>query len=488
MIDHVSKRLKFGIVGGLGAIGAADLLMKIIKTTPAGGDHEQLDITFEQQPFDDGGAVADDLYNPNHRKFYVYNTLKDMERRGCKAALLPCFISHSFIDEILPEIDMDVLNLFDALRDMLARDYSAVTKVGVITSSFMRKSGMFDRMLPAPLTVLYPSDDIQVGAVMPAIYGSEGIKAGRLTGNSVDWLVKACTNLAEQGAQVIVLGSTELPILLDNLRLQVATPIIDVNQAYAELVLAYRGEELRGTFKIGVVGGVGPAATVDFLDKVVKRTPAIHDQDHLKVVVEQNPQIPDRTANLVASGDDPTIPLYSTCRRLEAAGANVIAIPCNTAHAYVDRIQKHLAIPIVNMLTETVDYIRLTRPEVRIIGLLATDGTVKSGVYQEALEAAGLSLVVPREAVQAQVMDAIYGDTGVKAGYTQGKCRERLNSAIAHLREIGAEIGILGCTELPIIAPETETCGDLPFLLDPTDILARKCVSLAQDAAKSRRV
>jgi aspartate racemase len=107
----------------------------------------------------------------------------------------------------------------------------------------------------------------------------------------------------------------------------------------------------------------------------------------LKLLVEQNPQIPDRTKHLVGDGPDPTVSLYATCKRLEAGDMGIIAIPCNTAHAFVERIQPYLNVPIVNMLTVTVGYLRAPFPELRQVGLLATTGTITSGVYQKALEA-----------------------------------------------------------------------------------------------------
>ncbi|RMP70995.1 hypothetical protein ALQ17_200197 [Pseudomonas fluorescens] len=107
-------------------------------------------------------------------------------------------------------------------------------------------------------------------------------------------------------------------------------------------------------------------------------TPAGKDQDHIKMVVEQNPQIPDRTANLLRDETDPTLALYATCKRLESAGAQAIAIPCNTAHAFVERIQAHLRVPIVNMLSETVEWIVHTHGSGQAVGLLATSGTLQT--------------------------------------------------------------------------------------------------------------
>jgi aspartate racemase len=106
-------------------------------------------------------------------------------------------------------------------------------------------------------------------------------------------------------------------------------PIINVNACYADFSLYQPAERSRKPFKVGVVGGVGPLATVDFMGKIVRLTEAGRDQDHIKMIVEQNPQIPDRTEHLVQSGTDPTIALFATCKKLEAAEADLIAIPCN---------------------------------------------------------------------------------------------------------------------------------------------------------------
>ena len=182
----------------------------------------------------------------------------------------------------------------------------------------------------------------------------------------------------------------------------------------------------------------------------------------------------------MGEGTDPTIALYSTAKKLERGGADIIAIPCNTAHAYVERIQRHLDIPIVSILTETTQHIVSHYPNVRKVGILATNGTVGSGLYQTSLEQAGLEPVVPDEAFQALVMESIYGPNGVKAGHTSGKCRQQLLQAVEHVLAKGADAVILGCTELPLIAPNPQESNAIA--LDPTLILARKCVALASDA------
>ncbi|KAF1051241.1 MAG: Aspartate racemase [Burkholderia gladioli] len=233
-------------------------------------------------------------------------------------------------------------------------------------------------------------DDGSGDAVTEAVYGEDGIRSGAVAGRPVALLRRACASLVAQGADVIVPGLTEIALVADALG-PLPVPLVDANAVYARHVLDAGGLAPRRPepFRIGVVGGVGPTATVDFLAKMVGNTPAARDQDHLKVIVEQNPQIPDRTAHLIGDGPDPTVSLYATCKRLEQGGANLVAIPCNTAHAFVERIQPRLSIPIVNMLSVTAPFLRERFPSLREAGVLATSGTLASGVYGDALAAAG---------------------------------------------------------------------------------------------------
>jgi aspartate racemase len=486
---HASKgpgKHRYGVVGGLGVIAGADLLLKMIGATQRRPEMRDVGIAFEQRHFDSGPSIADETYNPSRRKFYVYDTLKEMEARGIDTALVPCFVSHTFLREITPELDIRVISLFDALRDWLAREHPALRTIGVLTSTYVQKSGIFEREFASRYEIVYPDAAVQSDKLMRAIYGPSGIRAGHHGGECVELLAEACHCLVANGAQLIVPGLSEVPVLIDSLRALVAVPVVDSNLVYAEYALGCEAAPPLREFKLGVVGGVGPAATVDFMHKVVRLTDAARDQDHIKMMVEQNPQIPDRTANLIGSGADPTIALLATCKQLEAGGAHAVAIPCNTAHAFVDRIQPYLSIPIVNMLSEVVQHIRSQMPLVSRVGLLATSGTVASGVYREVTEAAGLQLLVPDAAVQELIMQAIYGERGVKAGFTSGLCSEHLVTAIGHLAEQGAEVIILGCTELPLIAIDIAV-GQAIALLDPTEILAARCVALASEAAAKPR-
>jgi aspartate racemase len=274
---------------------------------------------------------------------------------------------------------------------------------------------------------------------------------------------------------------TEIPIVAESVG-PLSVDMLDSNLVYAQFAVSDDYRSIHKPFKVGVVGGVGPAATVDFVKKIVSSTPAARDQDHIKLVVEQNPQIPDRTENLLGQGADPTISLYATCKKLESSGADLIAIPCNTAHAFVERIQPYLGVPILNMLTETAAELRRRFPQLSRVGLLATSGTIESGVYAKALAVEKIQAVVPDEQHQALVMRAIYGPEGVKAGYVSGQCHQDIVAAANHLAAQGVEALILGCTELPLLLNQSAFIsneGSQHALIDPTLVLAQRCVLLA---------
>ncbi len=486
MPDQGNKR-RFGIVGGLGALGAADVFFKLVKALPARSGSSQPEILFEQHPFREEDNPGDRGASQNGRKIYVFDMIQGFAERHVDTVLLPCFLSHTFLDEILAEATLPIVNMMEALRDYVRRRHPDVRNVGVLTSDYVRSRTLFERYFPAEEWSLhYPADSVQRDCVMPAIYGPDGIKAGCLRGASVEKLMRACEDLIGQGAQLILPGFSEIPVVINSLQDR-GVPIVDANQIYAEYAVVGGVAQKARPFKIGVVGGVGPAATVDFMNKIVRNTPAGRDQEHFKVVVEQNPQIPDRTENLLGNGVDPTIALYSTCKKLEADEADIIAIPCNTAHAFVERIQPYLSIPIVNMLFETVEHIRKHCQGRKVVGLLATSGTIGSRVYHDVILPAGFDLLVPDTENQQRVMDAIYGPQGVKAGFTSGQCVDDLMLAMASLVERGAEIIVLGCTELPLLVERSDAfsvAGETVVVLDPTDILAKKCVSLCSSFAQ----
>jgi aspartate racemase len=470
--------IKLGIVGGLGARGSADTLNHLVRLTPVGAEGNHHDITYEQKALVEAVSVACESYLPTHRKFHVFDTLSRMDRNGCTAALLPCFITHTFIEELCPEFDLNIISMVDAIKVHLTANYADAKRVGVLTSRYVRQSGLFNKALAPGQQALYPDPDAEL-ALIDAIYGTSGFKANGDAAKIKLGIENAVGNLIAKGAEVIVPGMTEVPLALQGQVQFEGVDVLQCNEIYAGFALQQMAALHSKPFKVGVLGGIGPAATVDFMSKIISGTHAIKDQDHIKVLVEQNPQIPDRTANLIGDGTDPTLALYSTAKKLERGGADIIAIPCNTAHAYVDRIQKHLDIPIVNMLTETADHIRKLEPTVSRIGVLASSGLIWSGLYQDMLAEAGLSAIVPTEVNQAKVMDAIYSTSGVKAGFMSGACTDLICEVIESLRQQSAEAIILACTELPLIQLPKEITQSIR-LIDPTEVLANKCITLSK--------
>jgi aspartate racemase len=475
----IDNRQAFGVVGGLGALAGADFLQQLIRATAV--EPERHAVAFEQQSFPGDRLRADANYDPTGRKLHAFSLIRRLEARGIDVILLPCFISQTFLHEIAPNIGTPIFGLMDALKAKLAADHPKATRIGVLTSDYVLNNGLFDRAFQGSHTVVYP-DAIAQHKLMEAVYAAGGIKAGRNTPDLLETLREVCTSLVAEGCDVIIPGFTELSLVHAALAALIDVPIINVNECYARFALDQPADRPRRAFKVGVVGGVGPLATVDFMSKVVRLTEAARDQDHIKMIVEQNPQIPDRTEHLLRNGTDPTIALFATCKRLEAAEADLIAIPCNTAHAFVDRMQTHLRIPVLNMLDETMAQVA-TCHFGQLVGLLATSGTVESGVYAAAAARVGVRMIVPDDQHQQLVMESIYGATGVKAGFTEGQCREDLRKAIVHLAERGAGVIVLGCTELPLLFPQSsdfDTDGTTVVLLDPTMLLAAACVRHAR--------
>lgn len=472
--DFHSRHL--AVVGGLGRLAGADLYSKLVKALALRGETDRYRLTLEQHGYQRPDGHHTEPADMGGRELYLYDTLNALARAD--GVLLPCFMSHTCIDALQAEVQVPIVNVMDAL----ARHIDEIGRprhLGILCTRYVREHRLFERYFPDQ-TLVYVSHDTHEQVVASAVYGERGLMAGHTHG-AIDKLQRACEELLRQGAEVIIPGTSEVAAVA-HLLAQRGLPIVDTHQVYVDFALAHPEPHHARTFKLGIVGGIGPAATVDFMQKIVRHTAAERDQDHIRLIVDHNPQIPDRTANLVANGTDPTLALYSACKRLEANGASAVAMPCNTAHAYVERIQPNLATPIVNMLTETVRHIATYCQGHDTVGLLATSGTIASRVYHDAARGSPFDVIVPDDAHQAEVMDAIYGSQGVKAGYTEGHCKQSLLKALEHLVRRGASVVILGCTELPLVLPEHaafDVAGRTVVLLDPTAILARRCVALA---------
>ncbi|MCA9897131.1 MAG: aspartate/glutamate racemase family protein [Ardenticatenaceae bacterium] len=243
---------------------------------------------------------------------------------------------------------------------------------------------------------------------------------------------------------------------------------------------------------IGVVGGVGPFAGIDLLGKIAAETIANQDQDHLTALNWSQPaKIVDRTEYLLGQvAENPAGALAAQVQQLAQMGADVVGIPCNTAHAprIFNQIRAALAaancdVHLLHMIEEVGRFLRENLPEVKKFGVLSTTGTYRAGVYVEVLGALGFTAVLPpfplqTEKIHPAIYDPIYG---IKAcGLATPQAQENLNEGIAALKTAGAEAIILGCTELPL-AFTAPTAAGLP-LIDPTRILARALIREANPA------
>ncbi|AMM53874.1 cysteate racemase [Pyrococcus kukulkanii] len=220
---------------------------------------------------------------------------------------------------------------------------------------------------------------------------------------------------------------------------------------------------------IGILGGMGPLATVELFRRIVEKTPAKRDQDHPKIIIYNNPQIPDRTAFILGKGEDPRPQLIWTAKKLEECGADFIIMPCNTAHAFIEDIQKEIGIPIISMVEETARM--LSEIGCRKAGLIATTGTIVSKVYHKALEKYGIEVILPEN--QEDVMRGIY--EGVKAGNVKLGRKILLNVA-RELERKGADCIIAGCTEVSVVLRQDDLKARL---VDPMDVIAEVAVKLA---------
>ncbi|MDD3116688.1 MAG: amino acid racemase [Victivallaceae bacterium] len=479
------KRLTVGIVGGLCPLATADIYLKAMKKVKVeGGDADYPDIiinaaleqTQRGNHFDNS---PERNYDMQHRILYIYQVCRELKQRGVDKILVPDFLSCNFAGTISEQIRLPLIDIVGVLARRIRAQWPEAVRVGVLATSAAIENKIFEKKFGNfGLTPIYPDADIQARMVMEAIYGREGVKYGVISEKPGELIRQACQNLYEHGAEVVVSAITELPLI--ERQYYPDSHYLDCNEAIAEelvhdVVGSERSYARCGT--IGILGGLGPAATVDIFDKIVRHTPASCDQEHIKVVIENNPQIPDRTAALRNGAEDPSIAMLATAEKLVAAGVDFIIVPCNTAHVFIKAVEQHITIPVLSMIESTAQYIQESFPNVRKIGLLATTGTVESAVYAEPLMKRNFELLTPdAETQQNAVMEAIYGKNGIKAGHKTGVPRDLLLSAAADLVKQGAQLIILGCTEIPLALRN----GDLevPFV-DPTDILAKAAVQKA---------
>lgn len=231
---------------------------------------------------------------------------------------------------------------------------------------------------------------------------------------------------------------------------------------------------------VGVIGGVGPLATAYFLELVVRLTRAGRDQEHVNAVVLNHAAIPDRTEYVLGrSEEDPGPVLARDAVRLERFGADFLVMPCNTAHYFTEQVLAAIEVPFLSIIDVTVDAVLDRAPGLAAVGLLATEGTVASGVYQRAFAAHGIEVLTLGDGGQAALNAVIYDQ--VKAGLPSEP--GTLRSLAAGLHDAGAGAVVLGCTELSVAAVDHNLLDD-PLLVDSMDQLARATIRRAGRAVR----
>ena len=226
---------------------------------------------------------------------------------------------------------------------------------------------------------------------------------------------------------------------------------------------------------IGVLGGMGPAATLDFLAKLQRATPAVTDQDHVRVLVDLNPKVPDRNAALDGTGPSPAPVLAEMAAGLERAGADGLVMVCNSAHAFAQEIRAALKrAPLLSLIEETVAAVRRDYPQVRRAGLLAATACLDARLYQDAFAAEGVAVVALEGELRARFMALLYR---LKAGELGAQSRAEMRAITDRLIDRGAELIVSGCTEVPLVLGP----GDIEApLVDSTDVLVAAALAFAQ--------
>ncbi len=222
------------------------------------------------------------------------------------------------------------------------------------------------------------------------------------------------------------------------------------------------------------MGGMGPAATVDFLDRVCRATPAARDQDHLRLLVDSDPSIPDRNAALTGRGPSPGPALVAMALGLERAGADGLAIVCNSAHAWAAEVRAAVAVPLIDMVAETAAEVAATG--VRRTGLLAADACLGAGLYQAALATHGVEALTLAPDAQARFMALLYR---IKAGEVGEPVRSGMRALADALVAGGAETVVSACTEVPLVLGVEDVSRPL---VDSTAVLVARAIAFGRGA------
>lgn len=229
---------------------------------------------------------------------------------------------------------------------------------------------------------------------------------------------------------------------------------------------------------LGILGGLGPLATVYFMDLIVKMTEAKKDQEHISMIVLNHAAIPDRTDFILDTTKPNPLPMMvEDAKKLQSAGADYVVMPCNTAHFFYEQIQNNIDIPMLNIIEETVKYAK-DEMGAKKLGVLATKGTVSAGSYQRMCEKHGIAWAVPSLQDEQSLMNIIYNQ--VKAG-KEINITEFIK-IIGNMKADGCDAVALGCTELSVINKDFALCRD--DVVDSLEVLAKRSIELCEKKVK----
>lgn len=233
---------------------------------------------------------------------------------------------------------------------------------------------------------------------------------------------------------------------------------------------------------IGILGGMGPRATVDMYDQILRLTNATRDQDHISTIIFSNPKTPDRAVELIDSNAEEIVDyLTQGARLLENCGADLIVMPCNTAHLFIEQVSQAVDIPVINMIEECIKFMGRNLPEQKYSWLLSTRTTAHYGLYDRYCEGNDVKILSPSAAISDRVSQLIYD---IKATKSVGFAQRELLSCVSQLTDLRSCPIILGCTE---IAYALQEFGNRYCLINPTEIAAQICVSLVSDSVSTNK-
>lgn len=222
-------------------------------------------------------------------------------------------------------------------------------------------------------------------------------------------------------------------------------------QLYNHLLLFIIMEKI-----IGILGGLGPEATVLVFQKILQHTPAAKDQEHIRIIIDNNPKIPERLPAILGTGPDPIPMMVFSAEALARAGADFIIIPCVTAHYFLRELRKKAALPILSMLDEAAAVIRGSQSGIRKIGLLAAEGTMKAGIFKERFDQDGVQTIIPEAEDRTESQKLIFKIKDTRTNHNRKEIASRFAEIGERLIRRGAEAILVGCTEISVaVDPES---------------------------------